>query len=111
MNQSYAELIPTFKLFQGLTPHGAQMIMEPGEVIEHAPGVVLFKEGDPPTFALLVLSGKLQVFVERDGRDLQLTEAVPGTILGELAVLCGIRRSASVRALEKSVVLQWREDR
>ena len=36
-----------------------------------------------------------------------LTDAVPGTILGELAVLCGIPRSASVRASEKSAVLQW----
>jgi CRP-like cAMP-binding protein len=28
--------------------------------------------------------------------------------LGELAVLCGIPRSASVRASEKSAALQWR---
>jgi CRP-like cAMP-binding protein len=40
-------------------------------------------------------------------RDLVLTDAGPGTILGELAVLCGMPRSASVRASEKSAVLQW----
>ncbi|MDQ5846733.1 MAG: cyclic nucleotide-binding domain-containing protein, partial [Acidobacteriota bacterium] len=39
-----------------------------------------------------------------------LTETSPGAILGELAVLCGITRSASVRAGEKSVVLQWSGD-
>jgi CRP-like cAMP-binding protein len=49
----------------------------------------------------------MQVFVERQGRDLVLTNAGPGTILGELAVLCGIPRSASVRAGERSAVLQW----
>jgi CRP-like cAMP-binding protein len=49
----------------------------------------------------------LEVFVERNGRDLVLSEAGPGTILGELAVLCGIPRSASVRTTEKSAVLQW----
>jgi hypothetical protein len=54
-----------------------------------------------------VLTGKIQVFVERQGRALVLTDAGPGTILGELAVLCGIARSASVRASEKSAVLQW----
>ena len=36
-----------------------------------------------------------------------LTDAGPGTILGELAVLCGILRAASVRASEKTTVLQW----
>jgi CRP-like cAMP-binding protein len=47
------------------------------------------------------------VFVERQGRELVLTDVGPGTILGELALLCGIPRSASVRASEKSAVLQW----
>jgi CRP/FNR family transcriptional regulator/CRP/FNR family cyclic AMP-dependent transcriptional regulator len=49
----------------------------------------------------------MQVFVERQGRDLVLTDAGSGTILGELAVLCGIPRSASVRASERSAVLKW----
>ena len=49
----------------------------------------------------------MQVFVERQPRDLLLTDAGPGTILGELAVVCGIPRSASVRASEKSAILQW----
>jgi len=56
---------------------------------------------------MLVLTGSLQVFVVRDGRDLVLTNAGPGTIVGELAVLCGIPRSASVRAGEQSAVLRW----
>jgi CRP-like cAMP-binding protein len=33
----------------------------------------------------------------------------PGAILGEIAVLCGIPRAASVRALESSSVLYWSE--
>ena len=64
-------------------------------------------EGDSATFVLLLITGRLEVFVERDGRDITLTETNPGAILGELAVLCGITRSASVRASEKSAVLQW----
>ena len=83
------------------------MLLESGEVKEYSLGEVLLKEGDSPTFVLLVLTGKMQVFVERQQRDLVLTNTAPGTILGELAVLCGIPRSASVRASEKSAVLQW----
>jgi CRP-like cAMP-binding protein len=36
-----------------------------------------------------------------------LTDAGPSEILGELSVLCGIPRSASVRVLEESTVLEW----
>lgn len=107
MNEQYAALITGFPLFHGFTLDGARMLLESGEVKEYSPGEVLFKEGDNPTFVLLVLAGKMQVFVERQQRDVVLTEAGPGTILGELAVLCGIPRSASVRATEKAAALQW----
>lgn len=107
MNEQYAALITEFPLFHGFTLDGAGMLLESGEVKEYSPGEVLLKEGDNPTFVLLVLAGKMQVFVEREQRDVVLTEAGPGTILGELAVLCGIPRSASVRATEKSAALQW----
>jgi CRP-like cAMP-binding protein len=107
MNEQYAKMITGFPLFHGYTLHGAQMLLECGEVKDYSPGEVVLKEGDSPTFVLLVLAGKMQVFVERQGRDLVLTDAGPGTILGELAVLCGIPRSASVRASERSAVLQW----
>jgi CRP-like cAMP-binding protein len=86
---------------------GAQRLLERGEVKEYSPGEVLFKEGDNPTFVVLVVTGKIQVFVEREGDDLVLTDVGPGTILGELAVLCGITRSASVRATETAAALEW----
>jgi CRP-like cAMP-binding protein len=107
MNEQYAALITGFSLFHGFTLDGARMLLECGEVKEYSSGEMLIKEGDEPTFVLLVLTGKLQVFVQRQQRDLVLTDAGPGTILGELAVLCGIPRSASVRASEKAAVLQW----
>jgi CRP-like cAMP-binding protein len=107
MNEPYAEIIIGVPLFQGFTLDGARMLLQCGEVKEYSSGEVLFNEGDSPTFVLLVLTGKMQVFVVRQGRDLVLNDALPGTILGELAVLCGIARSASVRAGENSAVLQW----
>ncbi len=107
MNAQYAAMIMGFPLFQGFTVDGAHMLLESGEVKEYSPGEVLFKEGDNPTFVLLVLTGKMQAFVERQGRDVVLTDAGAGTIVGELAVLCGIPRSASVRASEKAAALRW----
>jgi CRP-like cAMP-binding protein len=110
MSENYAELITTFPLFKGFTANGTKRLLDAGEIKEHTAGQVLLKEGDSSDFVLLVLSGKLEVFVERDGKDLVLTEANPGTILGELAMLCGIPRSASVRAKADSAVLQWPDE-
>jgi CRP/FNR family transcriptional regulator/CRP/FNR family cyclic AMP-dependent transcriptional regulator len=110
MNEKYAELITGFPLFKGFTVNGTQRLLDAGEVQEYATGDVLLKEGDHSDFVLLVLAGKLEVFVERDGRNLVLTEANPGTILGELAMLCGLPRSASVQAKENSTVLEWPDE-
>jgi CRP-like cAMP-binding protein len=107
MNEHYATLVAGFPLFSGLTLHGAQMLLDGGEVKTFASGELLFKEGDPATFTLLVLTGKMQVFLVRPGGEVILQEAKPGAVLGELAVFCGTNRAASVRASEDSAVLLW----
>ena len=110
MNENYAELITRFPLFEGFTANGTKRLLDAGQVKEHAAGTALLKEGDTSDFVVLVLTGRLEVFVEREGKDLVLTEANPGTIIGELAMLCGIPRSASVRAKENSAVLEWPDE-
>ena len=107
MNEQYAEVMRTFPLFKGFTLQGAQMLLGYGEVKEYSQGDVLVKQGDNPSFVLVVLTGRMQIFTERDGREVVLNEAGPGTVLGELAVLACIPRSSSVRASEKSAVLHW----
>ena len=110
MSEQYAELITTFPLFEGFTANGTKRLIDAGEVKDLAAGEVLLNEGDAADFAVLVLAGTIEVFVERDGQNLILTEASPGTILGELALLCGIPRSASARAKENSTVLRWSDE-
>lgn len=106
-NQDYAELIIGLPLFQGFTKAGAQMLIEPGEVRELSPGELLFSEGDPADSVIVVLSGKLLVFVTRGGVELPLATSGAGALLGEVGVLCGMPRAASVRTIEASAVLKW----
>jgi len=110
MDDQYAELIAGFPLFKGFTVNGTKRLLNAGVVKDHPAGAVLLKEGDNSDFVVLVLSGKLEVYVERAGKNLVLTEANPGTILGELAMLCGMPRSASVQAKENSTVLEWPDE-
>ncbi|MBL9174364.1 MAG: cyclic nucleotide-binding domain-containing protein [Verrucomicrobiales bacterium] len=107
---NYNQLIPTFPLFHGFTSSGAEMVLERGKVRDVAAGTSLFREGDAAKSVLLVLKGTLEVFVTRDDRNLVLTRVEPGHIVGELAVLCGLPRSASVRAPDGAAVLEWVDD-
>jgi CRP-like cAMP-binding protein len=107
MNDHYASEMTKFPLLQGFTIAGANMLMEAGKVSHFRAGEVLFKEGEQSSFTALLLSGILQVFLVRGEGELILREPEAGTILGELGVICGFPRSASVRAKADAVVLLW----
>src|SRR5262245_60657917 len=110
MNDQYASEMTDFPLLQGFTLAGAKMLLDSGEMTYYAAGEMLFKDGDPSSFAALLLSGALQVFLTRSEGEIILREMGPGTILGELGVICGLPRSASVRAKSDSVALVWKAE-
>lgn len=74
------------------------------DVIDLAEGEVLFREGDPADVAYSVVSG--QVRVERHSADglRLLGDLGPGEIVGELAILTSAPRSATIHALEPTVL-------
>src|SRR5215831_14902512 len=79
MLEQYATKMLGFPLLQGFTVDGARMLLESGKIATYVSGDMLFRERDPALFTQLVLEGKLQVFIEREGRELVLTELGPGT--------------------------------
>jgi len=105
--QQYAAMMTKFPLFSGFTVHGTRMLLEVGAVRKYAAGDTFCTEGEAATTTLLILSGRLQVFIERKQARLILRDCGPGTILGEIGVTCDVVRTASVRASEASEVLEW----
>jgi CRP-like cAMP-binding protein len=105
--EPYATMITKFPLFSGFTAHGTRMLLELGAVRKYATGETFCTEGEAATTALLILSGRLQVFIERKETRLILRDFGPGAILGEIGVTCDVARTASVRASEASEVLEW----
>ena len=63
---------------------------------------VLFNEGDPGDAFYLVLSGAVNVFVPKINKTLATLKT--GNFFGELALILGIPRTASVQALEPTVL-------
>lgn len=69
-------------------------------------GQIVIEQGNFGNRAFLIESGKLEVFmIDRKGRDVKLAEAGPGDIVGEMALLDGGKRSASIRTVENSVLI------
>ncbi len=67
---------------------------------------VVFKRGDPGDSFWVILSGKVRVFRSDDqGVEITLSELGPGQSFGEVALLTGEARSASVESLEETQAL------
>jgi CRP-like cAMP-binding protein len=77
------------------------------EVVSLAAGEVLFEKGQPGHLMYVVKSGTLQI---ADGNHVYETVSAGG-ILGEMALVDGAPRSATVRAMVPSVVVPIDERR
>lgn len=64
-------------------------------------GEVIFAEGDAPTGAFLIESGRIEISTTQFGEPLILGELGPGMLLGEMAVIDDSPRTATARALTK----------
>jgi hypothetical protein len=77
-----------------------------GEEVTMAAGDCVVKQGDPPLFFYVIISGRLKVYREtHDGIRTDLTSLGPGDYFGEVALVTGKPRSATVEAVEDSVLL------
>lgn len=67
---------------------------------------VLFKEGDNSECMYVVKTGRLSVFKSKGSNEIELAEIGPGQMIGEMAFFDGKPRSASVKAISDSEVLE-----
>ncbi len=75
------------------------------ETVGFRKGECIFREGDAGARAYIIESGLVEVAVRRQGRALVLAELGEGELLGEMALLDGLRRSATARAVQDTVLI------
>jgi len=99
-------LLKRVPLFSELSPAELERISRVAVPRSFPKGVRVFHEGDHSDACYIVRSGDLRVTREHsDGRAIALATLGPGDIFGELAMLDGEARSASVEALSDSELL------
>jgi len=100
------ELLSRVSLFSELSREELERISRVAVPRSFPAGVRVFHEGDRSDACYLVRSGDLRVTREHsDGRAIALATLGPGDIFGELAMLDGQARSASVETLSDSELL------
>jgi len=105
-------IIDQSHLFRSLAPDGRHEVLESGYVTTFAPGEVLMKQGDEGDLMFLVMRGTVTVETESTpGKKLALAELGYGACVGEVSVLTGSPRTATVTAKDEVVAVTFAKHR
>ncbi|MFK7896546.1 MAG: cyclic nucleotide-binding and patatin-like phospholipase domain-containing protein [Myxococcota bacterium] len=108
LNSELADRLSSVGLFDGLDEPSRQALADELILIEFAAGETLFRQGDEADSVYVLLDGKLSVRLEQrgDAEDQLLNELHAGDVVGEVALVAGGRRSATVVVDEASQLAQ-----
>ena len=107
MSTTAKDLIFDAPLFRELEDVDRQRLGEITSVKQFSRGEEIFREGSPPEFSYLIVTGRVKIFkITPAGRDIILELFSAGDLFGAIAAYRGIPYPASAAALEDATLLQ-----
>ena len=110
INNEIKFLLTSIPIFQSLETADIDILSPYLSPKELSMGGLVCKEGQHASFLCFVTSGKLDVIKNLDGKDVSIATIDEGGTLGEMALIDGMTRSATVRALALTNILILRRD-
>lgn len=92
-------------LFACIEPARLKKLAFSSQRVHFAAGETLFRQGDPGDYAYIIVKGTTEVLTEHDSQTIRIAVVPAGNLVGEIALLCGGTRRATVRASEATDVL------
>lgn len=105
------ELISTIPLFSALSPASLEKVVDRSSERHLVGGEILMREGESGDSMFVLSSGRLRAYVlDSDDSPTVVGEISAGETVGEMALLTDQTRSASVRAVRDSILLELTRD-
>lgn len=101
------EVLRRIPLFANIDPAKLKLLAFASQRMTYKPGAVLFRQGDPGDAAYIVIEGSAEVVVgNANGGELVVAEIARNQIVGEIAILCDVPRTATIRARDGLTALK-----
>ena len=100
--------VPKSPLFEVLSDTEREAIVAEMEIESHDEGSVVINEGDPGTSMYLIASGEVKVYTRGTGKSgsVYLARLGEGDFFGEVSVLTGKPRTATITASQRTELLR-----
>jgi CRP-like cAMP-binding protein len=103
-------MLKRIPLFSGVAPSKLKLLAFTSDRVSYGPGQTLFRQGDEGDAAYVILSGTADVLVNAPSGPIKVAELEPNSIVGEIAILCDVSRTATVTASSPIEALRIRKD-
>jgi len=97
-------------LFAGIDNAKLKLMAFASERMDFKPGQALCRQGEPGDCAYIILSGQAAVTIDTDNGPLQVAEVGANEIVGEIAILIDVPRTATVAATSDVSTLRITKD-
>jgi CRP-like cAMP-binding protein len=100
------EILRNIPLFANIEPSKLKLLAFTSERLTYHPDQVLFHQGESGDAAYIILKGQADIIVEGPRGPLTVAKLERNAIVGEIAILCDVPRTATVKAATELVTLR-----
>ena len=108
--QKDVEVLRNIPLFKKIEPAKLKLLAFTSEHLEFVAGEALFKQGDVGDAAYILLEGDADVMVDTPKGEMRVATLGQNDIVGEIAILCDVPRTATIIAKTRLVTLRVSKD-
>lgn len=95
------ELLRNIPMFANIEPSKLKLLAFTSERMAFKDGDILFRQGEPGDSAYVIIGGEADVIVDTPKGPLTVAKLRRNDIVGEIAILCDVPRTATVKAASK----------
>ena len=95
------ELLRNIPMFANIEPSKLKLLAFTSERMAFKDGDVLFRQGEQGDSAYVIIGGEADVIVDTPQGPLTVAKLKRNDIVGEIAILCDVPRTATVKAASK----------
>ncbi len=104
------ELLRRIPIFAKIEPSRLKLLAFTSERVTYEPGQELCRQGDIGDAAYLVISGEAEILVDTPAGPLKIAEVSKNALVGEIAIINEVPRTATVKAGTRVEALRITKD-
>ena len=104
------KMLKQVPLFAGVSPAKLKLLAFTSERVVFRAGEALFFQGEAGDAAYVILSGTAAILVDSPKGRIKVAEVQENSIIGEIAILCDVARTATVMAQTQCETLRIAKD-